>query len=347
MNSPKVSVIIPGYNTEKYLPTCVSSVRNQTLKDIEIILVDDESPDNAPALCDEYARQDKRIKVVHKKNGGLGLARNSGMEVASAKYVTFIDSDDYIDPTALEQLYLTSVSKDLDICYGSFCYDKLDGTKMPKPEVKEATFFIGREEVDNFTLDMVGPEPSFPREVKYSVSVCKAIFKLDVFRQNHLMFGSEKQVASEDFLFHLNLLSKVNKIGYLPICYYHYCENGESISHTYSDAKFKRIVLSMQEVKKRLSALFPVDRYMIHYQRCLYLSLRGVLVHECERNDVGTIAKLSIIGKRCSDPVYSDLYSNYPYWKLGLAKRVLYLGMRYRLPLLIFFILYTKKRLHK
>ena len=93
MIQPKVSVIIPIYNTGKYLPECVESVRNQTLRDIEIILVDDESPDNAPQICDEYATIDERIKVVHKKNGGLGFARNSGLDVAIGEYVSFIDSE--------------------------------------------------------------------------------------------------------------------------------------------------------------------------------------------------------------------------------------------------------------
>ena len=102
MTHPKVSVIVPIYNVEKYLDECMVSLLNQTLKDIEIILVDDESPDNCPKMCDEYANKDKRVKVVHKKNGGLGFARNSGLDVATGEYVAFIDSDDWIKPTHLE-----------------------------------------------------------------------------------------------------------------------------------------------------------------------------------------------------------------------------------------------------
>ena len=93
----KVSIIIPVYNVEKYLDKCIQSAINQTLQDIEIILVDDESPDNCPQMCDDYAKRDGRIKVVHKKNGGLGFARNSGLEIATGEYVTFLDSDDFVD----------------------------------------------------------------------------------------------------------------------------------------------------------------------------------------------------------------------------------------------------------
>ena len=93
---PLISVIVPIYNVEKYLDRCVDSIINQTYKNLEIILVDDGSPDNCPQMCDDYAKKDSRIKVVHKENGGLSDARNVGMEVATGEYVSFIDSDDYI-----------------------------------------------------------------------------------------------------------------------------------------------------------------------------------------------------------------------------------------------------------
>ena len=100
----KVSIIVPIYNVEKYLHRCVDSIINQSHKDLEIILVDDESPDKCPEMCDEYAKQDSRVKVIHKKNGGLGYARNSGLEIATGEYVAFIDSDDYVEPDMVEKL---------------------------------------------------------------------------------------------------------------------------------------------------------------------------------------------------------------------------------------------------
>ena len=95
--NPLISVIVPIYNVEKYLARCVDSIVNQTYKNLEIILVDDGSPDRCPQMCDDYAEKDSRIKVVHKKNGGLSDARNAGMAVATGEYISFIDSDDWID----------------------------------------------------------------------------------------------------------------------------------------------------------------------------------------------------------------------------------------------------------
>ena len=100
-----VSVIIPVYNTEKYLAACIDSILFQANVTLEIILVDDQSPDNCPAICDDLANSHENIKVVHKANGGLGLARNSGLSVAEGEFVAFVDSDDYIDLDMMEKLY--------------------------------------------------------------------------------------------------------------------------------------------------------------------------------------------------------------------------------------------------
>ena len=94
--NPKVSVIVPVYNVEKYLERCIDSIRQQDYAEMEIILVDDGSTDNSPAICDKYASIDKRIVVIHKENGGLSSARNKGLEIATSIFVTFIDSDDWI-----------------------------------------------------------------------------------------------------------------------------------------------------------------------------------------------------------------------------------------------------------
>ena len=114
MNS-LISVIVPIYNVEKYLDRCVESIINQTYKNLEIILVDDGSPDNCTQMCDDYAKKDSRIRVVHKENGGLSDARNAGMEVATGEYVSFIDSDDYISLDFYETLFQTMIDNDSDI----------------------------------------------------------------------------------------------------------------------------------------------------------------------------------------------------------------------------------------
>ncbi len=126
MKTPAISVIVPVYNVEKYLDRCVRSILNQTFSDFELILVDDGSPDNCGSMCDSYAKQDARVQVIHKKNGGLSDARNVGKAVATGEYILFVDSDDYIKEIALEDLYRLAKKNNADIVIGEICncYEK-------------------------------------------------------------------------------------------------------------------------------------------------------------------------------------------------------------------------------
>lgn len=116
----KLSVVVPVYRVEKFLNKCVDSIIAQTYKNLEIILVDDGSPDNCPSICDEYARKDERVRVIHKKNGGLSSARNAGLQAATGGYVAFVDSDDWIRPTMYEELMYLAEDLDADVVSGAF-----------------------------------------------------------------------------------------------------------------------------------------------------------------------------------------------------------------------------------
>ena len=115
MTETLISVIVPVYNVEKYLEECINSIINQTYKNLEIILVDDGATDNSGKMCDEFAKKDNRIKVIHKNNGGLSDARNAGIEIATGEYIQFVDSDDYIDFDMIELLYKNAKKYDTDI----------------------------------------------------------------------------------------------------------------------------------------------------------------------------------------------------------------------------------------
>ena len=120
MDNKFISIIIPVYKVEQYLGKCVDSVLNQTYKELEIILVDDGSPDHCPEICEEYAGKDSRIVVIHKQNGGLSSARNAGLDVAKGEYIFFLDSDDYIAENTIERMYQTIISEKADIAICDF-----------------------------------------------------------------------------------------------------------------------------------------------------------------------------------------------------------------------------------
>ena len=118
MPQPLVSIIVPIYKVEPYLRRCLNSIVNQTYTNLEIILVDDGSPDGCPQICDEYAAKDKRIVVIHKKNGGLSDARNTGLDICKGEYISFVDSDDWVDEGYIEKLLSFTQKENADIAIG-------------------------------------------------------------------------------------------------------------------------------------------------------------------------------------------------------------------------------------
>lgn len=159
MRKGVVSVILPIYNVEKYLNRCVKSIVNQSYKNLEIILVDDGSPDNCPTLCEDWAKRDSRIKVVHKENAGLGYARNTGIENATGDYICFFDSDDYIALDAIEKAYSLAAKEKSDIVVFGFCNVKSNGEtgKTVIPKTEKVTY-SGNEVRNTFLADLIGPD---------------------------------------------------------------------------------------------------------------------------------------------------------------------------------------------
>lgn len=144
MANPKVSVIVPVYNVEDYLEKCVDSIINQPFSDMEIILVDDGSPDNCGKICDNFAEKDSRVKVIHKENGGISDARNVGVEAANGEYICFIDSDDFMEPNLLDKLYGLAQKYHADIAVGGI-YNCYINYRSPQCE-KIIEFCCGKEE---------------------------------------------------------------------------------------------------------------------------------------------------------------------------------------------------------
>lgn len=288
---PKVSVIVPCYGVEKYLDRCMESLVNQTLRDIEIILVDDVSPDRVPEMCDEWAAKSLRgekvngltippIKVIHKeKNGGLGFARNTGLEVATGEYVAFVDSDDYIDTTAYEKYYLAAKEHDADAVFSCIRMEKTPGNWMETHEVRELTTFDGKEKVQGFMLNMIANAPHVGEERFCHMSVWHAIYKRSIIQDNNITFHSEREIVSEDIPFQVDFLKCACKVVYLPDAFYYYCLNGGSLTGTFKPEKFERHIklhaLLSEQTSDVIGAQARVDRFLIGYNRSHILQCVG------------------------------------------------------------------------
>lgn len=229
-----VSIVVPIYNVELYLDRCIESIVNQTYTNLEIILIDDGSYDKCPIICDAWADKDVRIKVIHKKNAGLGEARNSGLRVATGKYVFFIDSDDYLDLSAVERCVDTAESTSADTVIFGRQKAYPDGTfKDDSKNIKNALY------EGNAIKEGVIPS-IFDYSLGFGASACSKMFNMSAISEFGLTFESERSVISEDTLFCLEYFSKASVVAVISDRLYYYFKNTGSLSNTYkSDRQFK------------------------------------------------------------------------------------------------------------
>ncbi|MCQ2209472.1 MAG: glycosyltransferase [Paludibacteraceae bacterium] len=327
---PKVSVIVPCYNVEKYLNQCVESITNQTLQDLQVILVDDCSPDSVPMICDKWAEKDSRVLVVHKENNeGLGKARNSGLDVATGDFVAFVDSDDFVDVTMFENLYHQAqlLHSDVVLC-NSIVYNEQKGLTN-RYDVKEIKTFEGREAVDSFLLDLVAPMPEYPKDVKYMMSVWHGIYRRELLEKNNIRFKSERDYVSEDLIFNIDLYPCVNKVVYIPDCLYFYRYNGDSLSHKFDRIKYEKMKKSLSFVSEKLDLIYG-EKASLRSERLKFLYLRIFL-------------KKSVIYKQSNvsfseileDEYWAKTIDSYPYYRMDTKHRLFFLLLKHRAKIIL------------
>lgn len=227
---PLLSVIVPVYKVEKYLERCVESLRGQTLRDIEIILVNDGSPDRCPELCEELARQDSRIRVVHKKNGGLSSARNAGLQVASGKYVGFVDSDDTVCPDMYEKMLSVIEAELVDFVMSDYVRVPESGT----PYLKTLDIRPGRYSKEDLHREIY-PQLIMGENIEYGplLSVWHCLYRTDFLRENRILFDEEVR-WSEDNIFSTIVGYYANSFYYMKgEGLYRYHQNPGTITTSY------------------------------------------------------------------------------------------------------------------
>lgn len=215
--APKISIIVPVYNVEKYLRRCLDSIASQTFNDWECILIDDGSPDNSGSICDEYAEKDSRFRVIHQKNAGVSAARNAGLDAARGEWIGFVDSDDWIEKDCYEILIEIATRERADVV--RFNFKNYDFTKQ---------FQKGEFYPNEYSYFPVGFN-----------SVCLGFYQKRLLIENAINFNKEFFIG-EDALFNYKSAVFANKIYCTDKAFYNYFENSESAMHTMSIEKIKQ-----------------------------------------------------------------------------------------------------------
>ncbi len=235
MSEPLISIIVPVYNVEKYLSKCLDSLVNQTYKNIEIVCVDDGSTDSSGSICDEYAKKDARIKVIHKENGGLSDARNVGLETINGEYVMFIDSDDWIDKDTCDYCINTLKLYDVDLILWSYIREYKNNAKPKRLFMNGSRYFDDQEIKEKIFLRCVGLNGVELRNVENMDSIVTAwgkLYKRD--KINNIRFKATTEIGTEDALFNIYVMDNINSAFYIDRYMSHYRrDNVISLTSTY------------------------------------------------------------------------------------------------------------------
>ena len=330
----KVSIIVPVFKVEAYLDRCVKSLVGQTLKDIEIILVDDGSPDRSPLICDEWAERDTRIRVIHKSNEGLGLTRNAGIKKATGEYVAFVDSDDFVEPDMYQRLYNECKNNDLDCIYSEFNVDNYPSFRVVNRPEK---LYLGREEIEELRLDIVGAEPSYISGVKYHCSSCKGLYSRKLIQKHNLRFKSEREYISEDMLFNLEFLYKAERVKIVPWQYYHYCLNGASLSHSYRPDRWEKLL-------KMLDHLYCPDKYLnveelkLRLARTAIFFTMSAIRNEKDRSNITVKSCMKEIANIANNDKLKEYTRDYPVMDLPIKWKIYTYALKAKCSILLYLL---------
>jgi glycosyltransferase involved in cell wall biosynthesis len=315
-----VSIVVPVYNVEKYLRQCVDSLLAQTYKDMEIILVDDGSTDSSGKICDEYAEKYDFIRALHKENAGLGLARNSGMDEAKGGYVSFVDSDDYLKPDAVERLINAMEKTGADTCIGGYTRVRDNG---------EVIFESAPAETACDTAEvfprLMGSLPE--KKDSFRPSVWNALYSMKIIRENNVRFPSEREYIAEDMVFDIDYYRYSKTVALVGSAGYCYRVTPGSLTMKYNPEKFEKSVFLFDGIFKRLKDRGWGEECVLRANRQFFLYIRACIRQQGTAISGKTKAEaLESIRGICEDKFTRRCVENYPCEKMGFAQRF-FLGL--------------------
>ena len=343
MDKCLISIVVPVFNTEQYIYRCVNSILEQTYKNIEIILIDDGSRDGSGIICDQLAEANDTITVIHKKNEGLGVARNTGIKNASGKYITFIDSDDYISVDHINNLINALVINKADACYGG--HTKVNGNdEVRYLNALSGESFEGDALIKEIIPRMCGQTGS--RDDCIQMSVCMAMYSLDLIRREGIRFVSERQFVSEDLIFNLDYISHSKKVCFSSDTGYFYWFNDTSLSHSYLPDRFEKSKVMLHEVSSKTKELGIYDECEQRIINSLLVNTRVSLQSEQKQSHIvgirKTYRKFSSIIK---DEELHGIMSRYNSDGVRVQARIVNYFIFHRVPILVWIIMALRNKM--
>lgn len=318
----RIAVVVPVYNVEVYLEQCLDSLLSQTVSFSDIILIDDGSTDGSGLICDRYAKSFESIQVIHKRNAGLGYARNTGLDTLGDKadYVMFVDSDDWMAPDALEHLLHALGEGGADCVIGG--HTKKDGKGNTRfiLSLDNADYF-GEEIRDEVIPRLCGSAPELSDSVP--MSAWGSLFRVSIINEFSLRFPSEREIISEDFVFKFYFMLHSNHVAISDFTQYCYRTNEGSLTCSYRPDRFKASIHFYLEVLKAIEDEALSHECVLRLQKSLFIYLRMCIKQE--RTSVSKksfMAAHAAVAEQLANPILQSILKDYPVKRLGFRQRV-------------------------
>lgn len=322
---PLVSIIVPVYNVEKYLKECLNSLVTQTYSNLEILLIDDGSKDLSGEICDDYAQTYENIYAYHKKNTGLGLTRNYGLNLIKGDYVTFVDSDDYLDKNVISDLVAGLNNGKNDTVIGGFTKITDSGKKLyiekysPKT-VRDSAIY------SKLFVKMLGSAPAHHDSIR--PSVWNTLYSVDIIKRNNLEFVSERELISEDIVWDSEYYKYCKSVQIIGIATYYYRFNPTSLTHTYREDRFNQSVYFFEYMINKLSSYSIYNEAKERLSKNLFINVRASISQEkCNSFK----KRYRHIKSMCNNVTLLKTITDYPIDKLGKSQKYFILMIKYKM----------------
>lgn len=349
MNKPMkelVSIVIPVYGVEKYLDRCVSSVVAQTYSNLEIILVDDGSPDRCPEMCDRWARKDSRIRVIHKENAGAGVARNMGLERATGRYICFVDSDDFIESDTIEIAVKAATRNCADVVmYGMHDIDETERILKTFVPTENELCIRGDAVQSEFLPDLIDSKHQNAIHRQLILSLWCCLFDMDLLKRANWHIASERQLFSEDSYSLIWLYRYVQAVVLLPVAKYHYLNNSISLSRLYNPERLAKIRHFYQSTMEMAKAQRYTDTVLVRIKG-LYLSFIIAAIKQTVAADLKWSQKRKSIATLLREPLLREVLQDPACRYRNRTRRLMLAAMRsgWAEPVMLLAVLQNKKR---
>lgn len=326
MDRPKISIIVPVYNVALFLGKCIDSLIRQTFSAVEIIMINDGSTDGSGRICDEYAKRDPRVKVLHQANSGPAKARNEGLLLASGEYVMYVDADDWLDTQTCEKAIKVLLEQGADVVFWDVikAYDNQKRVKISlfgemRVFEDESIRWLHRRMVG-----MIGKELVEPTKTDALNAAWGKLYRKDLLVDHHILFYDTQEIGSEDVLFNIHVFNAVEKAVYIPCFFSYYRQNNaNSLTKNHKSTLFNKFLNLFSYIQLFIDEQSLPDDYQLALNNRIALSVINIFMSISNpNNEESSMDKIRSIKEILIHPLYRAALKQLPltglrlHWKL-------------------------------